>query len=106
MLNQKTVNKLSKVSDQLRMLQSGISFKHFDVVLYIAKHEGCSPSQVADDLGFSRSNTVKILDMFIEPQGTGIITRTVDSSNPRDRNLSLSPKGRKLFELLSDIVEG
>ena len=83
--------------NKLFMQKHGISFAHFNSLLFI-NQAGCTKIQcLADHLGVTKTAVSQMVDRLVE---AGLVLRNEDPSDRRSKLICLSPSGK---ELLRDI---
>ncbi|MBW6410452.1 MarR family winged helix-turn-helix transcriptional regulator [Clostridium weizhouense] len=68
---------------------------HTKVILYLHKSNSCPISQIANNLGISKSNMTPIIDKLIE---YGLVKRYCDKNDRRILRVELTEKALDIFE--------
>lgn len=92
---------LARNSDQVLLEQLGIGFSQFKILLTLQQKSGFQQKTIATTLGqteASISRQVKLLD------DSGHLTSYVNPSNRREHIIRLTPKGIKLTERATQIL--
>jgi DNA-binding MarR family transcriptional regulator len=75
----------------------GISRREWRFIALLAHHGSLSPSALADQGDIDRARTSRIITSLVQK---GLILRRPEPSNRQQAIVSLSPRGRALFEAL------
>ncbi|MEG0813393.1 MAG: MarR family transcriptional regulator [Clostridium sp.] len=70
-------------------------------ILYIEKHQNCSPGRLASDLHFDIGHTARSLDKL---EQDGFITRVKNSQDKRAYCLGLTKKGGNAVAMIRDLL--
>jgi DNA-binding MarR family transcriptional regulator len=92
---------LARQSDQILLEQLGIGFSQYKILLILVEGKGTQQRQLATTLGqteASISRQVKLL------QTDGFISSQVNPSNRREHITHLTPKGMKVTERATEIL--
>jgi DNA-binding MarR family transcriptional regulator len=93
---------LTRDSDQILLEQLGIGYSQYKILRVL--HPGIPMKQrfIASTLGQTEASISRQIDLLIE---RNLITRHVDPHNKRVRLISVTPKGRKISEATSRVLE-
>ena len=65
-------------------------------ILYIGKHEGCTPSQLTKDMKMDWGHSQRSITRLVDQE---LIIKQSEGENKRNYHLSLTEKGKDIFEL-------
>ncbi len=82
-----------------RLKDWGLSVAQFDVLAHVGAAEGITQQELADLLVVTKGNVCQLLDKM---EGRGLISRVQEG---RANRLSLTDKGRRLFEEVVPVHE-
>lgn len=80
----------------------GIKYKWYPVAYALYVKESVSVVELANELSYAHPT---IIDILNEMQGENIVKSTMDKTDNRKRNLSLTAKGRKIVQEILPLTE-
>jgi len=97
----RTASQVSRELASLYSKQFGISIPEWRVIAHLAQSEAVSVREIHLQVDMDKP---KVSRAAARLQEAGLVTKTVNSSDKRLIELSLTPKGQKLFEKLAPIA--
>jgi DNA-binding MarR family transcriptional regulator len=92
---------LARQSDQILLEQLGIGFSQFKILLILAEGKGVQQRQLASTLGQTEASISRQIKLL---QADGYITSQVNPNNRREHITHLTPKGVKVTEKATEIL--
>lgn len=92
---------LARQSDQILLEQLGIGFSQFKILLILAEGKGVQQRQLASTLGQTEASISRQIKLL---QDSGMITSQVNPNNRREHVTHLTPKGMKVTEKATEIL--
>jgi DNA-binding MarR family transcriptional regulator len=77
------------------MKEYGFSMPQFHTMMRLYYRETCGVSDIADDVGFTKAASSQMIDRLVQQ---GLLTRTENPDDRRERQIALAEKGKKLIE--------
>ena len=105
------IHRALKVIEEFRKIDPEMPIQQASAFMYIVTHEGCTMKAVAEHLGMSQaasSRNVAALSEWhrLKRPGAGLVTSEADPYEMRRKVITLTPKGKRVAETLSNIMEG
>lgn len=85
-----------------RLEEMGLSSGLLYFVLYIGKHPGCSPGELAEKLQMDSGHTTRSVDKLVN---SAFVIREKSLEDKRKYILNLTEKGQQVFQLSYDLFE-
>jgi DNA-binding MarR family transcriptional regulator len=103
------IDRLRKVMDLLRVFDEQIPAQVFCTFFYVASHEGCTSSDLCRDLGLKPSSASRCTDWLSDyhrlgKPGMGLIVKTKDPFDQRNKLLKLTPKGKLIVQQIKELL--
>lgn len=92
---------LARQSDQILQEQLGIGFSQFKIMLILGEGKGIQQRQIATTLGQTEASISRQIKLLID---SGMITNQVNPTNRREHITHLTPKGMKVMEKATEIL--
>lgn len=109
----KTMNmhRLQLGVDEFRKLDALFPVQAITTFLYITMHPGCTLRLIERDCGISQASASRNVALLGKYHRTGkkghdLVLPEIDFHDSRKHILNLTPKGRKIAETLSALMEG
>lgn len=84
---------------ELNAFKHGITANQFVLLMFLAEEDGISQRDLVER-AFSDPNTIRAMLVLLEKQG--LVERDQHPSDGRKRNVTLTPKGREIYQKVSD----
>ena len=84
---------------ELNSLKHGITANQFVLLMLLAEEDGISQRDLVER-AFSDPNTIRAMLVLLEKQG--LVERDQHPKDGRKRNVTITPKGRKIYQKVSD----
>lgn len=97
----RTASQVSRELASLYSMQFGISIPEWRVIAHLAQSEAVSVREIHLQVDMDKPKVSRAAARLEE---AGLVTKTVNSSDKRLIELSLTPKGQSLFEKLAPIA--
>jgi DNA-binding MarR family transcriptional regulator len=92
---------LARQSDQILLEQLGIGFSQYKILLILVEGKGVQQRQLATTLGQTEASISRQIKLL---QDNGMITSKVNPANRREHITHLMPKGMKVTERATEIL--
>ena len=104
------LNDLFRALEEFRKLDPTMPSQTAAIFLYVAVHPGCTMKDVAEALGTSESSVSRNVSALsdwhrLKRPGLGLVTKDYDPYELRRRIINLTPKGQRVLNSLSAIME-
>lgn len=83
----------------MNALKHGITANQFVLLMFLAEEDGISQRDLVERV-FSDPNTIRAMLVLLEKQG--LVERDQHPNDGRKRNVTLTPKGREIYQKVSD----
>ena len=83
----------------MNALKHGITANQFVLLMFLAEEDGISQRDLVER-AFSDPNTIRAMLVLLEKQG--LVERDQHPNDGRKRNVTLTPKGREIYQKVSD----
>ena len=84
-----------------RLRKEGISVGLMYFILDVCKHPGCTPAQLARDLGLDRAYALRAINKLVE---NGFLDRVTHPTDGRATMLYATEKGEHIFSLSQELL--
>lgn len=81
--------------------KKGITVGLMYFILYVCKHPGCTPAQLARDLALDRAYVLRTINKLVE---NGFCKRVSHPTDGRATMLYATEKGEEIFEISHDLL--
>lgn len=107
---EKPLGKLFKALDVMREHESDSTALMIQVFLFVGMKDGCRTKEVCDFLGIAQSTGSSILALLgpwrkYQVAGMNFIDMKEDPMDRRKKTIHLTPKGKKVTNRLTEIME-
>ncbi len=106
------IEKIYNAFELMRLLDREVPGQVVSCFLYVASHDGCHASAMADALNLSAASSSRNTDVLstgrpqTEADALNLITKEVDPFNRRHRILTLTTRGKQLAQQMKTMIYG
>jgi len=93
----------ARLQTKMREYDFGITYEMFQVLLFLWKKNGVNQQEIADNVQKNKASLTPLIDNLVKRK---LVTRTEDSSDRRNKIISLTQEGVQFEEKFKPILMG